>query len=504
MEVPEEVRAGFGAAKPGLQVRECLRRRRSRRGERDAGGRYAFAVGRIFFAPTHYAGAFLLIPEALEWLSIAERCFADEHSSLRRGLLTSVFAVLTGMERIFHLDQMEDVGFAFLTGGRRCPSRHLVGGWRRHLTWYEVDRFCRRTSPWHWVHGKDALVSFDEHTIPRWTHKFSVPKGFITTRNKYMRCEKLYYGYDVVHDRYLSVRGTPGKVELRDVSLQMIEEVLTRGGPRHFHALFDAGAGKSDADVRALFDLAERTPSLDVTVRACRYPSRVNIWKALPAEEFVAYEEDGACEGASPKEIRLAETRTTLKDENDAQAVRTIVCREVVPGPKKDRWHPLYTTTHDEPLEVLQTFRTRQHHEQGYRVGVHDEHLNAVPCGYDKESPDRRRPRFHRGPLQMVGWLAALVYNAVGDLAAKLPERYHGAHVSTLRRTFFNLPGQLYLTSNTLIVQFDRFAEQEALTPVIDSLNHKSHRLPWLDGRRLVLSLTPSGRARAGPVWCHC
>jgi hypothetical protein len=103
----------------------------------------------------------------LKWLSIAEECFADEYGSLRRGLLTSVFAILIGMERIFHLDQMEDRGFAFLSGGRRCTSRHLVGGWRRHLTWYEVDRFCRRTSPWQWIRGKDALVSFDEHTIPR-------------------------------------------------------------------------------------------------------------------------------------------------------------------------------------------------------------------------------------------------------------------------------------------------------------------------------------------------
>jgi hypothetical protein len=25
--------------------------------------------------------------------------------------------------------------------------------------------------------------------------------------------------------------------------------------------------------------------------------------------------------------------------------VRTIVCREVVRGPKKDRWHPLFTTS---------------------------------------------------------------------------------------------------------------------------------------------------------------
>ena len=411
---------------------------------------------------------------------------------------------MVGLERIFHLDPLEDRGFALLTGGLRCPSRHRVGGWRRHLSWHEVDAFCRRTSPWHWIGGKDAVVSFDEHSIPRWTHKFSVPKGFVTIRNKYMRCEKLYYGYDVLHDRYLSVRGTPGNVELRDVSLRMIEEALTRGQPQHFHALFDAGAGKSDADVRALLDLAAKTPKLDVTVRACRYPSRVKTWKALPADEFVAYEEDGACVGAPPKEIRLAETRTTLRGESDEQAVRTIVCREVVPGPKKDRWHPLYTTREDEPLEVLQTFRSRQHHEQGYRVGVHDEHLNAVPCGYDKESPDRRRPRFHRGPLQMIGWLAALVYNAVADLALGLPERYHGAHVSTLRRAFFHQPGQLYLTPNTLIVQLDRFAEQETLTPLIDSLNQKSHRIPWLEDRRLVLSLTPPGRTRAGPVVRHC
>jgi hypothetical protein len=29
-----------------------------------------------------------------------------------------------------------------------------------------------------------------------------------------------------------------------------------------------------------------------------------------------------------------------LKGEEPDQAIRTIVCREVRPGPKKDRWHP--------------------------------------------------------------------------------------------------------------------------------------------------------------------
>ena len=62
------------------------------------------------------------------------------------------------------------------------------------------------------IRGDDALVSFDEHTIPRWTHKFSIRKGYVTTRNKYMRCEKLFYGYDVELDRYLACRATPGDV----------------------------------------------------------------------------------------------------------------------------------------------------------------------------------------------------------------------------------------------------------------------------------------------------
>src|SRR5262249_11537356 len=160
------------------------------------------------------------------------------------------------------------------------------------------------------------------------------------------------------------------------------------GQPERLHALFDAGAGKADADVRALWDLVGRTPALTVTLRACRHPHRVRAWRQLPSGLFVAYEEPGACQGAPPKELRLAETRTALKGEAAAEGVRTVVCREVVPGPKKDRWHPLFTTSDADPLAVLQAFRQRQHHEQGYRVGVHDLGLNATPCGYDKDSPD--------------------------------------------------------------------------------------------------------------------
>jgi len=439
------------------------------------------------------------MPRALDWLATARACFRDPEEGLRRGLLTSVFALVIGLERIWHLDEMEDVGFALLSGGRRCPSRYAIGAWRRHLPWYEVDAFCRRTSPWHLIRGGDVRASFDEHAIPRWTRKFRIPKGYVTTRNKYMRCEKLFYTFDLSHDRFLAVRATPGDWGLIDLAVPLARQALECGRPQSLHAIFDAAAGQSDAGVRALWDLAEEYPNLDVTMRACRYPHRVGRWKQLPGDLFVSYQEPGVCAAAPPKEIRLAETETVLRGEAEDQAVRTILCHELAPGLKEDRWHPLFTTSEEDAHEVLAQFRTRQHHEQAFRVGVYDEFLDAVPCGYDKESPDRRRPRFHRGPLQMIGWLAALVYNAAMDWAGKLSGDFVGCHLRTLRRMFFNRPGQLYGTPEALIVQMDPFAEQEALVPVIDEFNRGSHRLPWLGNRRLVVSLTPRGHGGPAP-----
>jgi len=349
------------------------------------------------------------------------------------------------------------------------------------------------------VRGDDALVSFDEHTIPRWTRKFRIGKGYVTTRNKYLRCEKLFYSFSINSGRFLAVRATPGNWGLADVAVPLLQQVLDWGGPRSVHALFDAGAGKADADVRALWDLAGEDRRLDVTLRACRYPHRLRQWKQLPSGLFVSLAEPGVCVGAPPKEIRLAETTTVLKGESPEQAVRTLVCRQVVPGPKKDRWHPLYTTSAGFPEDVLTVFRSRQYHEQAYRVGVYDEFLDAVPCGDDKESPNRQRPRFHRGPLQLIGWLIALVYNAVGDWASALAGDFEGCHVRTLRRKFFQRPGTRYATPKALIVHVDPFAGQQALEPVVARFNAARHGLSWFDNRQVVISLTPPAQPRAGP-----
>jgi len=59
------------------------------------------------------------------------------------------------------------------------------------------------------------------------------------------------------------------------------------------------------------------------------------------------------------------------------------------------------------PLDVLHELRTRQHHEQGYHIGVHDLWLDSVPSGYPKDRrPDR--PGFRPDPLTLCAWIAAV------------------------------------------------------------------------------------------------
>jgi hypothetical protein len=433
------------------------------------------------------------LPQVLSWWQTAQDCFTDDFGTLQPGFLSSVWMLVVGMERVFHLEQMDDPGFAVLSGNlRRCPSRFEVGAWRRHVVWNEVDRFCHRTSPWERLRGRKVTMSYDEHTIPRWTRKFRIGRGYITIRNKYMRCEKLFYGQDVDLRRFVTVKATPGNVELRDESGLLLRRTLRFGQPEHLTALFDAGAGKADADVRELLDFAKETPHLDVIVRACRRPHRMAVWRALPDDLFTCYEEPGDYRGAPPHVVEVGETRTVLKGESEAQAVRTIVCRQAGPRGKPLRVHPLFTSGEEPPREVLETFRQRQQEEQGFRVQVHDEFLNATTCGYDKQSPDVKRPRFCRGPLQLMGWLPALVMNACLDFAERLGSAWEGKFVRTLRGTFFNRAGKLYLTPTALVVMYDKaFPEQKDLLPVIDQINAEEHRIPWLNNRLLVLSARP-------------
>lgn len=99
-----------------------------------------------------------------------------------------------------------------------------------HVLNFAYNALCRRTCPWDLVQGDDAVVSFDEHTLPRWTRQFRIGKGYVTTRNKYMRCEKLFYGYHTELECYLCVQAARGNVDLRHVAVPLTRRVLAHGG----------------------------------------------------------------------------------------------------------------------------------------------------------------------------------------------------------------------------------------------------------------------------------
>ncbi len=193
--------------------------------------------------------------------------------------------------------------------------------------------------------------------------------------------------------------------------------------------------------------------------------------------------------GAPPKVLRVAETRTPLAGDGPGErGVRTIVAVEAgapTAGPfRKDRWHILYVNDERTPAyRLIQEFRQRQHHEQGYRIGVHDLDLDAVPCGYAKASRPHR-PAFRPAALSWAAWSKLLAANVIDRLGARLGPPWGHAHPRTLRRTFLNRPGTLHETPDTLLVELDWFPEQAALRPLVDALNAARVRLPGPGRRR--------------------
>ena len=82
-----------------------------------------------------------------------------------------------------------------------------------------------------------------------------------------------------------------------------------RAGRARLHALFDAGAGKSDAGVRALWDLAEQPPAPGRDPARLSLPAPCGQWKHLPSGLFVP-SRNRACASA-PRRRRSAWPKRT-------------------------------------------------------------------------------------------------------------------------------------------------------------------------------------------------
>jgi hypothetical protein len=427
--------------------------------------------------------------DAVRLYRVAASCFGTVGAHQGGRLVLSLFfKALLGVQRIFHFDTLTDVGFALLTGGRRCLSRRTLGGLVRAVSTRAVNKFHQLTQPV--VSASQHLsVSIDEHVVARFTRKFLIPKGFHTIRNKKMRVEKLFFSFDTGLRTLLDLVVTPGDARLACVASKMLAALRARFRRTPLRAVLDAGAAQSH---RELLQVVDQNPNQVVLARTPRRTAYLKRWKALPEELFTSYQEPGRYKGAPAKRIHVAETTTSLRADKHSRArqVRTLVAREQ--GRKgKDRWHALFVFRDNATpaLTLIQEFRARQHHEQTYRVLLHDAFVDAAPSGYSKQSSNPDRPGFRKSALMLYSWLAGLAVNALCHFTASLPERFHRAHPRTLRRWWLNFPAELYLSDKALFIVLHPRWFRDWWQQQIEHLNAKKLRIPWLGDRLVLYSL---------------
>jgi hypothetical protein len=426
--------------------------------------------------------------QAVGLYRVAKGCFGGVGAHRGGRLVLSLFfkAVL-GIQRIFHFDSLTDAGLALLTGGSRILSRRTLGGLVRKVSTRAVNTFVRLTQPA--VEAAEQLwLSIDEHTVARFTRKFLIPKGFHTVRNKKMRAEKLFVSFETLQRTLLALVVTPGNGRLARVASKMLRALRARCRAR-VRVVLDAGAAHNH---RELLELADTLKNQVLLVRTPRRSAYLKRWKALPEHLFTSYEEPGRYKGAVPKRIHVAETTTPLRTGKDSPVrhVRTLIAREEK-RQGKDRWHALFVFRDNatDALSLIKEFRARQHHEQTYRVLLHDAFVDTVPSGYFKKSSNPDRPGFRKGAITLYAWLAGLAVNALRSFSSALPPQFLLAHPRTLRRWWLNFPADLYLSNKALFVLLRPRFYRSWWQQHIQHLNAKKIRIPWLGDRLVLYSL---------------
>ena len=432
--------------------------------------------------------------EAKRLYDAAQQCMSSlGGNNAGRLVLSLFFKAVLGIQRIFHFETIDDPGFALLTAGKKVISRSRLGQLIRKVAMRSVTRFMRETAV-RLTQAAFHCFSIDEHAVARFTRKFRIPKGFHTIRNKKMKVEKLTYAFDLLGRKFVSLVVSVGDATLPTLVKKLLPTLRRKARGAPIRMVLDAGAAHKHDELLKVA-LHENQVTLVRTPRRKAYREQ---WKQLPSDAWTELHEPGPYKNAPPKRIEIAETTTTIKSKKDSTChdVRTIVVRESTKRGKL-RWHALWIFGDDEtsPYDLVREFRTRQRHEQAYRVMLHDIHVDTAPSGYNKQSSDPGRPGFKQNALTLFGWIAALATNALLEFTESLPRRFYRAHPRTLRRWFFCTPAELYLGKDALIVLLRPKRLISIWQALVERANRRNTRIPWLDNRRLILSIDPKGQA---------
>lgn len=450
---------------------------------------------------TRVGGAFILAVLLVEtgWLKLTHLLpmAAGYAVTATQWLLTAIFAVIFGVRRAFHLDDVRDVGFALVTG----RSRPLTHGTFQHLLHLipreKAEAFYAATARLEvQALGEGTRrISLDGHNLPRYTRVVDLVKGKIGNTGRILKAEELVLAYDLDAHLWLAVRVYQGTKKLSKGVVEIVQEVLKhRGDLGGLLRIFMDKGGYGGHIFRTLADEAR----VRFYTPAVRYPANVEQWEKLQDTDFDAkpfsFDKDADLPADQRPVYRLADTEMEINVREGQKVVDIVTLRAIVlhdqHGEKPaERW-PVVFLTDDRDIDaraLLNEYGDHWGQEFAHRIGKHDLCLDILPPGYvlstrrDEQGQLVREVEDDDTAFFLSAWLRCLVFNLMTCFAQAMGGKHSRMWAGTLLRKFIRRPATLYLVGKELHVVFDPFPGQDELQPLLDKLNAKRTALPWLN-----------------------
>jgi hypothetical protein len=458
---------------------------------------------------TRVGGAFILAVLLVEtgWLKLAHLLpmAANYAVTATQWLLTAIFAVIYGVRRAFHLDDVRDIGFALLTGRPRPLTHGTFQHLLRAIPAEDAEKFYQASAQLEVrALGKGTRrISLDGHNLPRYTRVVDLVKGKIGNTGRVLKAEELVLAYDLDGHLWLGLRAYHGTKKLSKGLVEIVRELLNhRGSLKGLLRLFFDKGGYSGQIFLALSEESQ----VHFYTPAVRYSSNVAQWEQLQESDFDAapfvFDKHADLPDEQRPVYRLADTEMTINVREGNKVVGTVTLRAVVlhdPQGEKpaERW-PVVLLTDDYEIDaraLLNEFGDHWGQEVAHRIGKHDLYLDILPPGYilktrrDDQGQLHREIEYEQTAFFLSAWLRCLVFNLMSRFAQAMGGEYTKMWAGTLLRKFIRRPATLYLVGKELHVVFDPFPDQDELQPLLDELNAKRTALPWLNNLVVQFSI---------------
>jgi hypothetical protein len=414
---------------------------------------------------THAGGAFILAVLLMEtgWLKLAHLLpiAAGYTVTATQWLLTAMFAVIYGIRRAFHLDDVRDIGFALLTGRPRPLTHGTFQHLQRAIAVEAAEKFYQASVELEVRASGEGTrrISLDGHNLPRWTRLVELTKGKIGNSGRILKAEELVLAYDLDSHLWVGLRVYHGTNKLSKGLLEIVRELLKHRGSLkgRLRLFFDKGGYSGQ-----IFQALSTESRVHFYTPAVRYAGNVAQWEALKENDFdetlLTFDKHAGWPTEQRPAYRLADTEMTINVWEGNKVVDTVTLRALVlhdPEGEKpaERW-PLVLLTDDDETDartLLNEFGDHWGQETAHRIAKHDLCLDILPLGYvlttrrDDQGQLQREVAYDQTAFFLSAWLRCLVFNLMSRFAQAMGGEYTKMWAGTLLRKFIRRPATLYL-----------------------------------------------------------